>query len=297
MVGVLVTVLIAVLGVTALGTEAPAAGEPTLAAEGAAPTEPTLAEREDVILVCDFENEDWWKAWGAREQPGNTDLIGPGRKAFRGRSLRVTVKQGSHMGTGFAYKFARQDLPEPEEIYFRYYVRFDADWVRSTGGGKMPGISGTYGRAGWGGRRVNGRDGWSARGHFGKTKGSRTPLGFYCYHADMRGRYGSSWDWGIKDRGVLRHERWYCVQEYCRLNTPGRRDGVLRAWIDGQPAFEKTDIRFRDVPDLKIEQIWFNVYHGGSWVPKADIHVYFDNVVIARKPIGPVPRRRGSGGR
>ena len=57
----------------------------------------------------------------------------------------------------------------------------------------------------------------------------------------------------------------------------------------GQPAFEKTDIRFRDVPTLKIEQVWFNIYHGGSWVPKDDIHVYFDNVVIARRPIGPLP--------
>lgn len=256
-----------------------------------------MAEREDVVFVCDFETDDWWKDWGAREQPENTDLIGPGRKALLGRSLQVAVQKGSHMGTSFAYKFAAHHLPEPEEIFFRYYVRFDADWVRSTGGGKMPGISGTYGRAGWGGRRVNGRDGWSARGLFSKTAGSATPLGFYCYHVDMRGRYGSHWEWRVNDRGVLQHERWYCAEEYCRLNSPGRNDGVLRAWIDGEPAFEKADIRFRDVPDLKIEQVWFNIYHGGSWVPEADIHVYFDNVVIARKPIGPLRRGQATSSR
>ena len=291
----LVAVLVALLSATASA----AAGAHEV---GAAPSEPAGGpqsgrEREDVVFVCDFESDDWWKGWGVGQQPQNTDLVGPKGKALLGRSLRVTVKKDSHMGVGFAYKFAQHNLPEPEEIFFRYYVRFDADWVNSTGGGKMPGISGTYGRAGWGGRPVNGRDGWSARGHFGKTTDGRTPLGYYCYHADMRGRYGSGWEWRISDRGVLQHERWYCAEEYCRMNTPGKKDGVLRAWIDGQPAFEKTDIRFRDVPDLKIEQIWFNIYHGGSWVPKDDIHVYFDNVVIARKPIGPVPRPEGSSSR
>jgi len=31
-----------------------------------------------------------------------------------------------------------------------------------------------------------------------------------------------------------------------------------------------------------------NVYHGGTDVPPADIHLYIDNVVIARSPIGPM---------
>lgn len=48
------------------------------------------------------------------------------------------------------------------------------------------------------------------------------------------------------------------------MNTPGKNDGVLRGWIDGTLAFEKTDVRMRDVPDLKIETIWMNVYYGGT---------------------------------
>ncbi len=40
---------------------------------------------------------------------------------------------------------------------------------------------------------------------------------------------------------------------------------------------------------LKIEEVWVNVYHGGSTpVPPEDIHVYLDNLVIARNPIGPL---------
>lgn len=256
----------------------------------------TEAKSKPVVLQCDFDTDDWWRAWGAREQPANTKLVG-GEQALggRGQSLQVTVPKGEHLGTSFAFRFRRQLGSEPEEIYFRYYVKFDPDWKNATSGGKMPGISGTYGRAGWGGRRVNGSDGWSARGLFETRYGaSETALGFYCYHADMRGRYGAHWEFQPK----LAHGRWYCVEQYCKLNTPGeaegrgKSDGILRGWIDGNLAFEKTDIRFRDVDSLAIEEVWCNVYHGGATpVPREDIHVYFDEMVISREPIGPLPEK------
>jgi hypothetical protein len=110
----------------------------------------------------------------------------------------------------------------------------------------------------------------------------------------MPGFYGSQWPWSEGYRGYLDNNRWYCVDQYCKLNTPGKegeagkRDGILRAWIDGRPAFEKTDIRFRDVGQLKIEQIWMNVFHGGTQKSPYDQHLYIDNVVIAKKYIGPM---------
>ena len=154
----------------------------------------------------------------------------------------------------------------------------------------MPGISGTYGRAGWGGRRVNGRDGWSARGLFRGQKDSKTPIGYYCYHVDMKGRYGSGWLWDVEGRGNLDNNRWYCIEQYAQMNTPGRNDGVLRGWVDGKLAFEKEDVRMRDVSALRIEAVWLNVYLGGTWTARSEHHLYIDNVVIARKPIGPLRR-------
>lgn len=261
----------------------PAEGQPP---EAAAP----------IVLHCDFEEANWWQAWGARQQPVNTQLVA-GEQALggRGHSLKVTVPEGQHLGTSFAFRFRQRLGSEPEEVYFRYYVKFDPNWKHATSDGKMPGISGTYGRAGWGGRRVNGSDGWSARGLFKTRPGAdETALGFYCYHADMRGRYGEHWQFEPR----LAHGRWYCVEQYCQLNTPGeaggrgKSDGILRGWIDGKLAFEKTDIRFRDVDSLKIEEVWCNVYHGGATaVPPQDIHVYLDEMVISREPIGPLEPR------
>jgi hypothetical protein len=62
----------------------------------------------------------------------------------------------------------------------------------------------------------------------------------------------------------------------------------LRGWIDGRLAFEKTDIRMRDAEDLRIQSIWVNVYFGGTWSAAYENHLYIDNVVIARKYIGPM---------
>src|SRR5262245_39059232 len=184
---------------------------------GCSPTE--LTKRSDVVLSCDFETDDWWTAWGSRRQPINTALVG-GDQAHggKGTSLQVTTPRGEHTGTSFAYKFRERLGAEPEEIYFRYYLKFDPDWKHATSGGKLPGISGTYGKAGWGGRKVNGSDGWSARGLFETPNGvDSTAIGFYC----LRGRYGENWRFQPR----LEHGRWYCVEQYCKLNTPGEAGG------------------------------------------------------------------------
>lgn len=204
----------------------------------------------------------------------------------KGKSLKVTIPKGASTGANFHYYFKKQLGSEPEEICFRYCLKLDPDWKNASDGGKLPGISATYGKAGWGGRKVNGTDGWSARGHFKKPGPETTEIGYYCYHADMKGKYGEV----LRFDPPLQHDRWYQIEMYCKLNTlgkdgePGHKDGILKTWIDGKLAFERTNLRFRDVGKLKIESIWINVYHGGTRPAPADLHLYLDNLVIARKP-------------
>ena len=89
---------------------------------------------------------------------------------------------------------------------------------------------------------------------------------------------------------MLAKNRWYSIEQYVRLNTPGKNDGLLRTWVDGKLAFERTDLRYRDVPDLKSETLWMNVYHGGTTPTDTDLALYIDNVVIAKEYIGPFER-------
>jgi hypothetical protein len=77
-----------------------------------------------------------------------------------------------------------------------------------------------------------------------------------------------------------------------KLNTPGQPDGVLRGWVDGRLAFEKTDVRFRAVDRLKIEAVGINVHLGGTWAAEQDHHLYLDEIVISKQPIGPLGREK-----
>ncbi len=253
-----------------------------------------------VVFATDFESEAWDREWTySGEMPAIDTVSADGARKFEplhGKALRVRIAEGSNGALNTLYQFKPETGSEPEEIYFRYYLRLGADWNQSIGGGKMPGISGTYGIAGWGGRKSDGRNGWSARGLFLRTvpkKGDNpmaglTPIGTYCYHADMKGQYGDNFIWQDGYRGYLENNRWYCVEHYVKLNTPGEKDGILRGWIDGRPAFEKTDLRYRLTDKLRIEQVWMDIYHGGKNPSPYDQHAFIDNVVIAHEYVGPI---------
>lgn len=261
------------------------------------PKDHGIENHPHVLFATGFESPRWEQEWTSL---GNSVVdaiaVDPQRgfAPFHGKALRARIPQGEHTGLNAVYKFAVETGNEPEGIYLRYYLRLGDDWNQTIEGGKMPGISGAYGRSGWGGRRSNGATGWSARGLFRKTippgnpLSGTTPIGTYCYHADMPGRYGDNWIWNIGYRGYLENNRWYCIEQHLKLNTPAQKNGLLRAWIDGRPAFEKSDIRFRQHEGLKIEQIWMNVYHGGKRPSPRNQHLFIDNVVVATRYIGPL---------
>ena len=255
-----------------------------------------ISGHPEVIFATGFESALWQDEWSYAG--GTIDIVDEdGALQFsplQGKALRAEIPQGENSSMSVIYKFADKIGEEPEEIYFRYYLRFADDWNQTVFGGKLPGISGTYGAAGWGGRKPDGTDGWSARGTYflsisGDNPLSGThPIGTYCYYADQPGTYGDTWAWNKEYKGFLSKNRWHCIEQYVRMNTPGDHDGIIRAWVDGRPAFDKEDIMFRTVDSLKIEQVWMNVYHGGTAVSPYDQHLYVDNVVISRQYIGPM---------
>ena len=274
-----------------------------------------LASHPDVVFFEDFEAADWEDHWTSH---GGSYDIADGDPAFGfeplvGRALRSWIPQGENTGLNTRYDFQDETGSEPEEIYLRYYLRLGDDWNQTVDGGKLPGISGTYGVAGWGGRKSDGTNGWSARGLFHESVPAganplalATPVGSYVYHADMPGTFGDNFiwveGWGQEGYGgVLRTGVWYCLEYYVKMNTLTQNDGIIRAWVDGRLSFEKTDFRFRDVDSLKIERIWMNIYHGGTDVSPYDQHAFIDHVVVATSYIGlmtggPTPPGPGGAG-
>lgn len=258
-----------------------------------------IADHPDVLHAEGVE-DGAASAWrGVDMKPGSAVVASDPANRFeplQGSALSVTIEKGRNAGLNAHLRLAGYRGGEPDEAYFRYYLRLGDSWNPTIDGGKMPGFSGTYGRGGWGMRKSDGSNGWSARGaFFRQSRGTAADLrgiGSYVYHADMEGNSGDTWGWSLGPSGLLRKNQWYGVEQHVRLNTPGKADGVLRAWIDGRLVFERKDIRFRDSTDLKIESVWLNVYHGGIKPAPADMTLFIDNLVIARKYIGPMKMAR-----
>jgi hypothetical protein len=251
----------------------------------------------DVVFVERFERKGWEAGWRPGEPGQHFEIIGAEADApfepLQRNALKVTIAAGSNVGVDLQLPLKRLANGEPEELYLRYYLRLGNDWD-PVDNGKLPGLAGTYGRAGWGGRAADGSNGWSARGGsftpYGDTGvGQRRGAGSYIYHLDAnQGGYGELVGWGQGPTSFLLKGRWYCIEEFVRLNRPGERDGVVRGWVDGQLAYERTDLRFRLVPDLRIETVWLNIYHGGKIPAAQRMTAYVDNLVVARRYIGPM---------
>lgn len=253
-----------------------------------------IEKHPSVVFVDRFDSASWASRWSSVTKGSTTSRTAANWDgAINGEALKVTVPKGKTNGLNGNIRFGELLGAEPESMYFRYSLKFSNDWDPHLSGGKLPGFAGTYNRAGWGGRKANGKNGWSARGAFFKWKPDpvRTDhyrgIGSYVYHAGMKGDYGSQWGWNLGKTGMLEKNRWYSVEQHVKLNTPGRADGVLQAWVDGELVFERTDLRYRHVSDLKIETLWMNVYHGGTTPAPQDMSLFIDNLVIAREYIGP----------
>lgn len=212
-----------------------------------------------------------------------------------GKALIVPFTTKFNLAQNLDYYFSKQNQQEPEDAYFRYYLRLDPNAFAS-GGGKLPGFSGTYESAGWGGRANNGYNGWSARGAFFasmdknlKKWPSRLPIGSYLYEVDNKNKYGRTIPWG-NEKSLLIPGRWYSIEQHLKLNTPNIANGILEVWIDGKKIVNRNNLHFRNTKELKIEKVWFNFYFGGVDKPKQNFEMYMDNIVIASSYIGPIKK-------
>ncbi|MGE5492271.1 MAG: polysaccharide lyase [Actinomycetota bacterium] len=254
----------------------------------------------DVIFVERFEEPDFYKRWGyGNGVPSywNAQVISsdPDNNfvPLSNNAYRVTIKGNANYGSSLQLKLNQLFGLKPDELYFRYYLRYAPNFRDTADGGKLPGLSGDIAICGNGGRKCDGTNGWSLRGSFFNLTEPANPayprvlMGSYAYTADMTTSFGEHWPWQQHGLGMLEQNRWYSVEQYVRVNTPGARDGVFRVWIDGKLAFEKTDLNVRTIDGFPIDMIWGDIYYGGTTFPGHDLTLFIDNLVVARRYIGP----------
>src|SRR5438874_495228 len=92
---------------------------------------------------------------------------------------------------------------------------------------------------------------------------------------------------------VFGGDRWYCVEMFVKLNTPGAADGEIAAWIDGDLKLQYAGREFRGSSPIdpapssaQIQAVGASGYYGGvSPVPQLQFS-WQDDVVVSNQPIG-----------
>ena len=258
----------------------------------------TINPRADwVVFFRDFDDElpklysekDLHDHWHVKGKPvglkqGRVSVIA-GDKENHSNMLRIrypALTRGLDAG-GVQW---RTRLPKHDELYVSFWVKFgaDFDFVR---GGKIPGLAGGTANTGGGtnpNAKPKGNDGWSARMMW-RPKGSAVQ---YMYHPDQPNPAGEDFEWAINGQRYFTPGKWHTVETRIKMNTPGKRDGIVQSWFDGALALDRRDVRFRDVDTFAIDQFLFCTIFGGSddtWATTKEEFSYFDNFIVSTRPI------------
>jgi len=85
----------------------------------------------------------------------------------------------------------------------------------------------------------------------------------------------------------IKFDQWYCYEIGLYLNTPGKSNGEVRFWINGILQSRASNMRFRNIEDLKPQYVQLNLHRTTANFPQA-MKRYADNIVIATRYIGPI---------
>lgn len=262
-----------------------------------------------------FEVPFWYEGWAKSGNEGakllpidtthteHTELVSEG--CISGKCLKINVAALKCCGIAINYPIPGNR----ENVMFEYWLKlapnFTPDIYNSKGirgsGGKLPGMGHVNGwplkQCGNGGATSDGINCWSNRLAFYRCKVSGcindTRIGGYVYsvenhsnHGDFAAFDGLSTNWlaaGNGTHGQLEPDRWYNIRVQIAMNVPDRHDGVLKAWIDGKLAYDKTDMlwRYGGHDNLHVRTFWMNFMFGGSSVgPKEDTYIMLDELKI-----------------
>lgn len=252
----------------------------------------TVTVHSQKIIYDTFNNRNWNpnKRYFVQQKRGVTWGKNYG---YKGRSggLRIKIGKRKHYGTSIKYRFQDHSKPEPTSLYAQYRVKYNPSFNKYFG--KAPGFDGTYEGAikkpsrqspgGWGNKRSNGWNGWSARGSLHpKNVNGHVPNSFYVYHLNQKHSFGDDLRW--KRDGNMKFNKWYTVRQYVKLNTPKKKNGVLKAWVNGKLVYTRKNLNFRKTPKMKIYGYWINFYHGGKETSPKNAYVFIDDFSLSKKP-------------
>jgi hypothetical protein len=249
---------------------------------------------DTIVFQNGFEDSvpgtgDWQKIWGSPwGTPSHPDGANASPEAVEGdRSMRVIYPKGG-VGpgqTGIQWPTITADTYE--ELYLRYYVYFE-DGFDFKIGGKLPGMM-SAGHAKLGSYIPDGTNAWLMR--FMWREGAKAEV--YALLPPSRFT-GFAWSFDVKIDFAFSTGKWFCIEQYIKLNSLGSEDGKLKVWIDGVNLLDRSDVLYRSVDSegVKIGGFYFSTFHGGdtlAWAPSVDSYARFDAIVLSKESVGLIP--------
>lgn len=270
-----------------------------------------IASDTSVLFTDDFEDdtnvEDLRRSWDVVYHDETIRIAREPENVHHGRNaveFRFPRRDGE-VGNGLLKRLTN----EHDVLFLRYYQKFDKD-LDITGSGSFHNggaIAAHYhvdGRS-TPGRPADGRNKFLVGYECTVYSDAPPPghLSVYVYHPEQRHNYGDIFfptgivqpntsrpgDYGpaFVARPNVRPElgRWSCYELMVKANTPGRRDGRIACWLDGELIADFPNLRLRDVESLKIDTFTINGYIHPNRIRANTI--WFDDVVAATSYIGP----------
>lgn len=265
--------------------------------------EPNLAKRDDIVFYGGFEAEvpgsaQWLRDWGvpSSSRLANATSVSGADAVAGNKAIRVDYPMGgvgpSATGLQFPVDFGKIMGKKAyfSSLYLRYYVYFEPgfDFVK---GGKLPGLMG--GNNSWtrsGGNIPDGTNGWTMR-FMWREKGAAVVYAYLPPGTYQKGVWGTD----IPLNKTFTTGKWICLEQYIKINTPGKPDGQLSVWIDNEKVLALSDVNYRTVDNTagKIGGIYFSTFHGGNtpdWAPSQTSYARFDGFVAASQRVGPIAK-------
>ena len=259
----------------------------------------------------------------------NTQLINS--DCISGSCLRVTMRQYQSGALAIHWPIPGDQQQVYLRYYLRLAPNFNPAFCNTSGqvttsGGKFPGLADVdvspEAQCGNGGNFSDGMNCWSMRAKYRNCSGNSgqqicadpqatTRFGSYIYapEADGFNNFGA-WDnqthgtpangcsssnglaCGTGSGGQFVNDRWYLIEMFVKMNTPGVADGEIKGWVDGTLSYNKPNMKWRLVghDNLHVRTAWLNVHSGGEFGGLCQTsHVDLDQMVIATQaPVGPL---------
>src|SRR5207253_2709660 len=192
--------------------------------------------------------------------------------------------------------------PGFDTLFCRVYMKWDAGY--SVSSSNHNGICMNGGTNPMTGVAPNGSDFFVTMVQNNNIRGEAPPgwLHEYVYWPQQGQQWGDHWysdgsgfpwkqtptqypDFKPLPNFLPQRDRWYCYEQMTKLNTPGKNDGEVKVWVDGEVAADWTNLIIRSVNTLKIDELYFGLH-----AIKSDRlnKKWYDNAVVATQYIGPV---------